>query len=131
MDYLFLKHLHQAAVTLSITGFFLRGAGSLAGAAWASSRLAKTVPHVVDSVLLLAALMMVGLARIPLGDSPWLVAKLIGLLAYIGLGVIALRPGRPLAVRASAWVAALATVGWMVSVAITKDPAGLFRAWLS
>jgi len=38
--------------------------------------------------------------------------------------MVALRPGRPASVRAAAWVAALATFGWIVSVAITKDPLG-------
>jgi len=49
---------------------------------------------------------------------------LIGLIAYVGLGVLALRPGRPRGVRATAWVAALLTAGWIVSVAITKSPLG-------
>jgi hypothetical protein len=34
--------------------------------------------------------------RLTPSEAPWLLAKLIGLLAYIGLGVLALRPGRPL-----------------------------------
>jgi uncharacterized membrane protein SirB2 len=39
--------------------------------------------------------------------------------------MVALKPGRPRAVRATAWVAALATFGWIVSVAITKNPLGV------
>ena len=42
MDYFAIKTLHQAAVALSITGFFARGLGSLLGAAWVGGRLAKT-----------------------------------------------------------------------------------------
>jgi uncharacterized membrane protein SirB2 len=61
-------------------------------------------------------------------------AKIIGLLVYIGLGLVALRPGRPTAVRAVAWVAALATFGYIVSVAITKNPLGvlaLVAGWIA
>jgi len=55
MDYAVVKLVHQSAVTLSLAGFFLRGAASLAGARWVGSRTAKTLPHVVDSVLLMSA----------------------------------------------------------------------------
>jgi hypothetical protein len=58
------------------------------------------------------------------GDAPWLLAKIVGLVVYVGLGVVALRPGRPRA-RARRGVArALAVVAWIVSVALTKSPLG-------
>jgi uncharacterized membrane protein SirB2 len=124
MDYSAIKLVHQTAVTLSITGFFVRGAASLAGARWTQSRAAKTLPHLVDTILLLSALTMLGMLRLTPDRAPWVLAKIVGLILYVGLGVLALRPGRPVAVRAAAWIAALATVGWIVSVAITKSPFG-------
>jgi uncharacterized membrane protein SirB2 len=126
MDYFAVKLIHQTAVALSITGFFVRGAASLAGAQWVGSRPAKSVPHLVDSVLLLSALMLAWMLRLTPDRAPWLLAKVVGLVVYVVLGVIALRPGRPRAVRASAWVGALAVVAWIVSVAVTKSPLGLF-----
>jgi len=66
--------------------------------------------------------------RLTPGNAPWLLAKIVGLVVYVGLGVLALRPGRPQAVRATAWAAALVTVAWIVSVAVTKDPLGFLRA---
>jgi uncharacterized membrane protein SirB2 len=126
MDYSMLKLVHQTAVALSITGFFARGLGSLADAAWVRTRAARTLPHAVDTVLLLSALTLAWRLRLTPAAAPWLGAKITGLLLYIGLGMLALRPGRPLTVRATAWVAALLVFGWIVSVAITKDPyAGL------
>ena len=124
MDYALIKIVHQGAVALSVTGFFVRGAASLAGAAWVRGRLARTLPHVVDSVLLASALALAWMLRLTPGNAPWLMAKIVGLLAYIALGVIALRPGRPVRVRATAWVAALLVFGWIVSVALLKDPRG-------
>jgi len=41
---------------------------------------------------------------------------------------VALRFGRTKGVRAAAWVLALLTFGYIVSVAITKDPRG-FMLW--
>ena len=126
LDYTTVKLVHQVAVALSVTGFFARGWASFASAGWVRTRAAKTVPHVVDTVLLLSALSLAWLLRLDPRDAPWLTAKIVGLVVYVALGVVALRPGRPLWVRATAWMAALATVGWIVSVAITKSPFGFF-----
>ena len=126
MDYTAIKTLHLTAIALSFAGFFARGIGSLSGAHWVQNRLAKTLPHVIDSVLLGSALTLAWMLRLTPANAPWLLAKIIGLLVYIGLGVVALRPGRPPALRATAWIAALATFGYIVSVAITKNPLGFF-----
>ena len=125
MDYAAWKLLHQGAVALSITGFVARGLGSFTQAAWVRQRVARTAPHVVDTLLLLSALVMAWTLRLTPGNAPWLTAKIAGLLLYIGLGLLALRPGRPLPLRSAAWAAALAVFGWIVSVAITKQPLGL------
>jgi uncharacterized membrane protein SirB2 len=124
MDYALVKLVHQSAVALSISGFFVRGLGSLGEAAWVKGRAAKTLPHIVDSVLLLSALTMAWMLRLHPGNAPWLLAKIVGLVLYIGLGMLALKPGRPWGVRAAGWLAALAVFGWIFSVALTKNPLG-------
>ena len=124
MDYASIKAVHQVAVLLSVSGFFARGAGSLMGAAWTRGRIAKTLPHIIDTVLLLSAVLLAWMLRLSPGATPWLAAKIIGLVVYIGLGLLALRPGRPAHVRALAWIAALLTFAWIVSVALTKSPLG-------
>ena len=127
--YLALKHFHITCVVLSGAGFALRGAWALAGSPLARARLTRVLPHVVDSCLLLSAIALAWMA----GQYPfvhgWLTAKIVGLLAYIGLGMVALKPGRAMAVQAGAFVAALATFSWIVSVALSKNPAG-WLAWL-
>ncbi|QTN23796.1 SirB2 family protein [Rhizobacter sp. AJA081-3] len=126
MDYATLKLVHQGAVALSIAGFFARGLGSLAGAAWVRARAARTLPHVVDTVLLGSAVGLAWLLQLNPLTTPWLAAKIAGLLAYIGLGLVALRPQRPPAQRALAWIAALLCFAQIVAVAITKQASGLF-----
>lgn len=126
MDYTLLKAVHLGTVVLSIGGFALRGAASLAGAAWVRGRWARTLPHGVDTVLLGSAIGLAVMASFNPLHTPWLLAKLLGLLLYIVLGALALRPGLPRAWRAGAWLAALGTVGWIVSVALTKSPWGWF-----
>jgi uncharacterized membrane protein SirB2 len=125
VDYAAWKLLHQTTAALSLAGFVARGIGSFVQAAWVRHRITRTAPHVVDTLLLLSALVMAWTLRLTPDNAPWLVAKIAGLLLYIGLGLLALRPGRPLALRIAAWVAALAVFGWIVSVALTKQPLGL------
>ena len=126
LDHFTIKAIHQTAVALSFAGFFARGLGSFAGAAWVRSRAAKTWPHVVDSVLLLSAFALAWMLRLNPAVSPWLMAKIGGLVLYIALGLVALRPAIRLPLRAAAWLSALAIFGYVVSVAITKNPAGFF-----
>lgn len=129
MDYATLKLVHQIAVVLSIGGFLARGIAALAGAAWVRSRTARSLPHAVDTVLLISALGLAWTLRLNPLVTPWLLAKIVGLLLYIGLGMVALRPGLPRAVRAAALAAALPCFAQIVATAITKSAAGML-AWI-
>jgi uncharacterized membrane protein SirB2 len=126
MDYALIKLVHQSAVLLSALGFALRGWGSLRGAAWVQGRLARTLPHGVDTLLLASALTLAGMARLNPLQQPWLLAKIIGLLLYIALGMVVLRPRFARGLRAALWVLALLLLAWMVSVAVLKSPLGIF-----
>jgi uncharacterized membrane protein SirB2 len=96
---------------------------------WLQQRWVRITPHVIDTVLLASA---IGLALI-LEQYPfvhgWLTAKVLGLIAYIILGSIALKRGRTKPIRAAAWVAALAVFGYIVSVALTRHPLGFLAGW--
>ncbi|MGE5469251.1 MAG: SirB2 family protein [Bacteroidota bacterium] len=122
MSYLALKYLHVSCVILSGFGFCLRGVWMLRQSPWLDRRLARTLPHVVDTLLLGSAL---GLAfwsgQYPLVDA-WLTAKLGGLLTYILCGTLALKRGRTPAVRAVFFALALLAFAYIVSVALTKNP---------
>ena len=126
MDYISLKLFHLTAVALSVTGFVARAIGTLSGASWVRGRPARMLPHVLDSLLLLSGLGLLWQLRLSPHQAPWLAAKLVGLVVYIGLGVIALRPATPKGLRAVSAALAVATVAWMVSVARSKDPLGVF-----
>ena len=135
MVYALLKLIHVSAVAISFLGFAARGLGVLSDAAWVRHRLARTLPHLVDTVLLLSAVGMLWVMRLAPWALPWLRAKLVGLIIYIALGVIALRPalaGRAAGsrtLRLVAWIGALAVFGYIVSVALTKSPRGAL-GWL-
>jgi uncharacterized membrane protein SirB2 len=121
MSYLAFKHLHLTCVGLSAALFFVRGLLML----WRPDALraswARITPHVVDTVLLVAAIGMLVTGRINPLDDPWLLAKIGALLVYIGLGTVALKRGRTRGVRLGAWLGALAVLLYIVSVALTKQ----------
>jgi uncharacterized membrane protein SirB2 len=129
VSYSVLKLIHQAAVALSFIGFFARGLGMMRGAGWIDARPARALPHIVDTILLASALGLVYLLGVSPFGVPWLTAKIAGLLVYILLGSIALRFGRSKRMRVIAWLAAMATFGYIVSVAITKNPSGFLAAF--
>ncbi|MDX9995020.1 MAG: SirB2 family protein [Rhodocyclaceae bacterium] len=128
MLYLAIKHLHITCVVLSITGFCLRGFLHLKKSALTQRllerRWLRIVPHVNDAILLAAAIALtVLIGQYPFLDA-WLTAKVFGLIAYIILGALALQAKRPPGLRVRAGLAAAAVFGWIVSVALTKDPLG-------
>ena len=128
-----LKLIHVSAVMVSFCGFVARGLGVFSGAAWVRHRLARLVPHLVDTVLLLSAIGMLSIIHLSPWGLPWLRAKLVGLVVYISLGVLALRPARghsvvkPRVVNVIAWIGALLAFGYIVSVALTKSPIGMLE----
>lgn len=125
MFYVAVKHLHIVCAVLSITGFCLRGLLQIQKSALVERRWLRILPHINDTILLLAALTLtVLIGKYPFVDA-WLTAKVFGLIAYIILGMLALRPGRDPRVRVAAGFAAVAVFIWIVSVAFTKNPLGL------
>jgi uncharacterized membrane protein SirB2 len=122
--YPWVKALHVACVVLSLSGFAARGALMLAGSPLLNTRWVRVAPHVVDTVLLAsAAWLAVLLQQYPFVHG-WLTAKTLGLLAYVGFGMVALRRGRTKGTRAVSFALALAAAAYVVWVALTRDPAG-------
>ncbi|MDF0606722.1 SirB2 family protein [Neisseriaceae bacterium TC5R-5] len=117
--YLILKHAHMGFAYLSILLFAIRGTLMLGKqTAILARRPLRILPHIIDTLLLLCAIGLLVMGGWPLG-SPWLVAKMVALLVYIGLGVLALRaPSRK--VRTLAFFAGLAVVFYIVLVAKSK-----------
>ena len=122
--YPWVKTLHVACVILSLSGFAARGALMLAGSPLLNARWVRVAPHVVDTALLASAAWLAwSLQQYPFVHG-WLTAKILGLLAYIGFGMVALRRGRTKRTRTVFFVLALAAAAYVVWVALTRDAAG-------
>ena len=127
MDYVLLKQVHICFALVSITGFVLRWTWKMTGSKLAAHRLTRTAPHIIDTLFLASAVMLaVNIGQYPL-TTPWLTAKVVGLVGYILLGMAAMSNRLTRPVRSLAFLAALSVFGWIVTVARFKTPWGFIE----
>ncbi|MDB6060696.1 MAG: regulator SirB [Verrucomicrobiaceae bacterium] len=120
--YFALKHIHVLCAVISIVGFIIRGALRLANSSVLQKKWIRIVPHIIDTLLLLSAIgLTITIHQYPI-TTDWLSAKLIGLIVYIGLGVVTLRTAKTQPVRIVAYLLAIVTFGYVAAVAVTKSP---------
>lgn len=128
MSYVALKYLHVTTVIVSYSLFVVRGAWMLADSPMLAKRWVRIVPHVNDTLLLVAAIWLTTLIGQYPGTSAWLTAKVTGLIVYILIGMVAIRHGPTKPIRVTAWVAAQIVFFYIVAVALTRD-ANPLRDW--
>lgn len=113
--------LHALFALLSGFGFFMRGLGHVRQQPWVLRRWVRIVPHVVDTGLLVSAIaVLVSFGISPLTD--WVLAKIIALLVYIVLGVMAFRVAKTPRTKLVYWLLALAVFVYILGVAKTHSP---------
>ena len=125
-----IRFAHIGFVTASGTLFALRAVATTAGARWSASKAARRASWLIDTGLLAAALLLLYVLQLNPFVVPWLAAKIVLLLVYIGLGTMALRRARSTSSRIAWSIAALACFGMIVSIARAHDPLGFLRPWL-
>lgn len=117
-----MRTVHLITMTVTICGFVLRGIWMLQESPLLKALPVRILPHVNDTVLLVSAVW----AGAIIGQYPfvnaWLTAKILGTLAYIVLGAIALTYGKTRQIRVRAFAGALICFTYVVGVAATKNP---------
>lgn len=121
--YLIIKYFHTALAALTISGFLLRGFWAVTGSDLLRHRVIRIAPHIIDTLFLAAGIALVVMLDLNPLQHAWLLAKFAGLLAYIGLGMVAMRFGRSREIRIVAFVGAVALFAYIVGVALSKSPA--------
>jgi uncharacterized membrane protein SirB2 len=125
-----LRTLHITCAYVSFALFVLRHTLNLYRVNWRGVRALKIMPHVIDSVLLLSAILLaVSLGQYPFGQS-WLTVKVVALVAYILLGMQALNLNNTQGARRMAFFAAALVFGFIVTVARSRSPWGILERWL-
>lgn len=123
--YPLIKTAHIALVLASGTLFAIRGAAVLAGRAWPMTTPPRVASVAIDTLLLAAGIVLWWMLSLQPLRETWLGAKLLLLVAYVALGTLALKCR-----RGWAYAAAIACFVWMVTIARTHHPLGLFRTLL-
>ncbi len=125
--YIFVKYVHVISVVLSVGGFFLRGVLMMRESPLLTLRWVRVLPHVNDTVLLVAAVSLAWMSGQDPFVADWVTAKIFGVIAYIVLGALALRDASTRGLRIACWIASLGVFGWIVSVALTRQPWGFLK----
>lgn len=115
-----LKEFHVTLAFITVAGFVVRGLLSLAESPFRNRAWIRVAPHVVDTLLLGFGIALAVSMSLSPSANGWLMAKIVGLLAYIGFGVLAMR-ARSRALKIAGFVAAIASVGYIFAVAYSKQ----------
>lgn len=120
-NYTNIKLVHITSVVMSASLFILRGIWVIQESGNLAKRWVRTAPHIIDSLLLISAVLLaIGLQQYP-GTHTWLTAKVVALLVYIGLGMMAIRHGKNKKQRIISWIAALVVLAYIFGVALTRS----------
>lgn len=116
------KDIHVACVIVTFILFFVRGLWMILDSDLLQRKWTKRIPPVVDTILLASAIVLaVTIHQYPFVHA-WLTAKVVALLFYIGLGLLALTYGKTKKIRIINWLAAQLCFIYIVAVALTKNP---------
>jgi uncharacterized membrane protein SirB2 len=128
-----IKLVHVTFALASGALFLVRGAAVNWGGSWGMVAPVRYLSYAIDIVLLTAALLLLAILPAAVYSNGWLWLKLLLLMAYIGLGTLALKRGRTAAIRRGCFVAAIAFYLAVYMIARSHDPLGPVRsllAWL-
>jgi uncharacterized membrane protein SirB2 len=114
-----IKALHIGLAYLTVAGFVIRGIWVLTDSPLRQAKWVRIAPHVIDTLLLAFGIVLA--VRLSLSPfSGWLAAKLVGLLIYIGFGVLTMRAGTR-RLQLVGFLGALLAVIYIFSVAFTRS----------
>jgi uncharacterized membrane protein SirB2 len=121
MDYLLIKNFHISFAIISISLFVLRSFWSVTNSEHLQQKWVKITPHINDTLLLGCAFYLMTVSGQYPFEQSWLTAKVLALLAYIGIGTIAIKRGRTPQIRLTAAIIAVLTFAYMIAVAISHQ----------
>lgn len=122
-----IKASHVGLAMLRGGLFAGRGVGVLLGATMPMSITVRRPSQVIDTSLLAAALLLLAALQLNPFATPWLLGKLMLLVACIVFGTLALRRAPTWPGKALAFAAALTCLVMMFTIARPHDPLGFLR----
>jgi uncharacterized membrane protein SirB2 len=124
------RAVHILAALISGSLFALRGACVIAGMRWPRAAPVRYLSYAIDTTLLTAALMLVAMLPAAMFANHWLTVKLCFVVAYVVLGITAMRT-RSRGLQAGFYIAALLAFALVVGIARAHHPLGWFVHWFA
>ncbi len=116
------KYVHVSCVIITFMLFFIRGIWMIIDSDLLQRKWTRRLPPVIDTILLASAIVL----SVTIGQYPfvhtWLTTKVVALIFYIGLGMLALTYGKTKRIRVGSWIAAQLCFMYILAVALTKHP---------
>lgn len=125
--YFGIRAVHIGCVILSGGLFTVRGLLRIGNKDVANHRLLRISSYLIDSTLLVAAILLTFIVHQYPFVNGWLTVKLLLLLFYIAMGSAALKYARTRRGRLASFAAALSIFAFIIGVATTHRPLG----WLT
>ena len=122
-----IKTVHLWLAIASGAVFAVRGLFALLGMRWPRWLLVKWTSYTIDTALLTAAAMLFTILPAGMFANGWLALKVVLVVAYIVLGILAMRTSLTTPRRAAFYLAALAVYAQVYGIARAHHPAG----WLA
>ncbi|HVC28133.1 MAG TPA: SirB2 family protein [Gammaproteobacteria bacterium] len=126
MLYTDLKMLHVLCAAASLLLFVGRGGVTVLMARRLVAPVWKWLPPVIDTLLLGLGIWLAVLLELNPLQVPWLGVKLLCVIGYIVLGILAFRLRGPHWLKVGLFVAAILLFGFIVSIAVWHDARGVF-----
>ncbi|MDM7862134.1 SirB2 family protein [Alteromonas sp. ASW11-36] len=120
MDYILLKQAHIVLAVTTLFSFIIRGYWMITDSSLLQHKWVKTIPHIIDTLLLSSAIALMIMAGFYPWVFDWVAAKILLLLLYIVFGTIALKRGKTKSQRILAFIAALICIGLIFKSALSK-----------
>lgn len=114
-----IKIIHLSFALLSFASFIGRVYLSENNAEILKEKVFKIAPHVIDTLLLLSGITLVFQGQWLSGNYAWIIAKMLALMVYIGLGVVVMKNRG--SVRWTAFAGAITCFVYIGMVAVTKN----------
>jgi len=118
--YFLIKQVHITTAILSLLGFIIRIWWRFTDNDWLQKKVVKIAPHINDTLLLGAAVYLSLASQTYPFIVPWLGAKVVLLIGYIGAGMVALKREKTNRVRTLAFLVAVGSISGIFYLAIFK-----------
>jgi len=117
-----IKPVHVGCALLTLCFFAWRGVMQFRDPAFTGRLWVRRTAESVDTLLFVTGVTLVWMTGQLPWQEMWLAAKLVALLGYILLGMVAFHWSNSRAVKMVSWIAAMVTYVFMVSVALSRNP---------